>query len=740
MEREIKRLKRSRIPLVKVRWNSRRGPEFTWECEDSFKKKYPHLFTNRASSSTTRLEHHSQVNKARGAQIHWGSLFGKSCSSSKGCLDDLFLLEEESGNFLNAAMIARSWGDLSKEANLLEKAGEFQEVAMCLIWYVLFRVAWGDGNRGWPLKQFDQMEEICNKVKSLAKRISKAGCMIWMVVAKVLPGAFKKIKAPNDQERGPNTPVNNANPNNMTPESIQEMIDQALLRNSTNGDGSHNSHEDNRRNVQTARPCFYADFMKCQPLNFKGTEGVVGLTWWIEKNESVSIISVKGNDVPTYTERFQELTLICTKFVANETGEGDKITSVTILQHFMGTSKDLPDPRNADDSTSKQPWPPAQPCQERECLQGLTYMDMRKEALMGGSLPNAPSCHLHKWPMGQAPKEAEKRRNASGNPDANVVTGTFLLNNHYASILFDTGADRSFISTAFSSLINIASTPLENCYDVELADENLVGIDIITSAHNLALPEEANKTLRLLRCHHTRCTVFTDHKSLQHILDQKELNMRQRRWLELLSDYDCDIRYHPSKANVVADALSRKERDEPLQKEDVGGMIRTDIPKERLEPRADGTLCLNGRSWLPCYGNLRSVIMHESYKSKYSIHPGQGRTLKPTDYGTKPAMTRCGNESFGYKSRYEYDIPSTNRRTEQEDHPDSRGHATCFADRLERETTEKIVLIKQRIQDAQDRQKRYADLKHKPMEFKVGDMVMLKVLPWKGVRAIHYAG
>ncbi|GKB60088.1 hypothetical protein Tco_0916274 [Tanacetum coccineum] len=54
MEREIKRLKRSRIPLVKVRWNSRRGPEFTWEREDSFKKKYPHLFTNRASSSTTR--------------------------------------------------------------------------------------------------------------------------------------------------------------------------------------------------------------------------------------------------------------------------------------------------------------------------------------------------------------------------------------------------------------------------------------------------------------------------------------------------------------------------------------------------------------------------------------------------------------------------------------------------------------------------------------------------------------
>ncbi|GKB74394.1 putative reverse transcriptase domain-containing protein [Tanacetum coccineum] len=139
----------------------------------------------------------------------------------------------------------------------------------------------------------------------------------------------------------------------------------------------------------------------------------------------------------------------------------------------------------------------------------------------------------------------------------------------------------------------------------------------------------------------TKCTVFTDHKNLQHILNQKELNMRQCRWLELLSDYDCEIRYHPGKANVVADALSMNELIKPLrtearkpeniENEDVGGMLieNSKDPKklrtEKLEPRADGTLCLNGRSWLPCYGDLRTVIMHESHKSKYSIHPGSDK-------------------------------------------------------------------------------------------------------------------
>ncbi|GJX10511.1 putative reverse transcriptase domain-containing protein [Tanacetum coccineum] len=398
----------------------------------------------------------------------------------------------------------------------------------------------------------------------------------------------------------------------------------------------------------------------------------------------------------------------------------------------------------------------------------------------------------------------------------------------------------------------------------------------------------------------TKCTVFTDHKSLQHILDQKELNMRQRRWLELLSDYDCDIRYHPGKANVVADALSRKEREPPLRvralvmtisldlpkqilnaqtearkpenikNEDVGGMLVENaknpeaIRTEKLEPRADGTLCLNGRSWLPCYGDLRTVIMHESHKSKYSIHPGSdkmyqdmkklywwpnmkadiatyvskcltcakvkaehqrpsGLLVQPKipewkwDNITMDFVTKLPKTSQGYDTIWvivdrltksaiftpmretdpldklarmylkevvtRHGIPvsiicdrdprfasnfwrslqnalGTNLDMSTAYHPQTDGQSertiqtlkdmlrACAIDfgkvgeaqilgpELIQETTEKIIQIKQRMQAARDRQKSYADLKRKPMEFQVGDKVMLKVSPWKGV--VHF--
>nr|GEU88983.1 putative reverse transcriptase domain-containing protein [Tanacetum cinerariifolium] len=152
----------------------------------------------------------------------------------------------------------------------------------------------------------------------------------------------------------------------------------------------------------------------------------------------------------------------------------------------------------------------------------------------------------------------------------------------------------------------------------------------LCSALILALPEGSEYFVRRY-LYGAKCTVFTDHKSLQHILDQKELNMRQRRWLEFLNEYDCEIRYHPGKANIVADVLSCKERVKRLRvralvmnislnlpkqileakieaqkldnfkREDVGVMIRKDIPKEKLEPRTDETLCSKGRNMKKLY-------------------------------------------------------------------------------------------------------------------------------------------
>ncbi|GJY07564.1 hypothetical protein Tco_0374618 [Tanacetum coccineum] len=241
----------------------------------------------------------------------------------------------------------------------------------------------------------------------------------------------------------------------MTPESVQSMIDQALLPNSTNGDESHSSHGDNRRNVQTTRPCFYADFMKCQPLNFKGNEGAVGLTWWIKNMESVFNISgcaienqVKfatctllgaaltwwngqirtlGPDAYSMTweglkkKMTEKYCSICTKFFANETEKVDKYISglpdniygnvkssrPKTLDETIELANDLMDQklctyaerqtdnkRKADDSSTNNHGHQQQPF-KRQNVAKVYNMGSGEKKPYGGSLPKCTKCHCN---------------------------------------------------------------------------------------------------------------------------------------------------------------------------------------------------------------------------------------------------------------------------------------------------------------------------------------------------------
>ncbi|GKD32239.1 putative reverse transcriptase domain-containing protein, partial [Tanacetum coccineum] len=279
----------------------------------------------------------------------------------------------------------------------------------------------------------------------------------------------------------------------------------------------------------------------------------------------------------------------------------------------------------------------------------------------------------------------------------------------------------------------------------------------------------------------------------------------------------------------LGDVLMQNEKDE-----DVGGMLAEksresgNPRKEKLKPRADGTLCLNNRSWLPCHSDLRTLIMHESHKSKYYVHPGSDKMYqemkqlywwpnmkadiatyvskcltclkvkaehqKPSgllvqheipqwkwDNITMDFVTKLPRTSNGYDviwtdgqsertiqtledilrtcvidfgNDWKRHLPLTELSYSNSYHANIKavsfealyGHKcrspVCWAKvrdtqlnspEIIHETTEKIVQIKQRIQAARDRHKSYADVRCKPLEFQVGDRVMLKVSPWKWV-------
>nr|GEX63131.1 reverse transcriptase domain-containing protein [Tanacetum cinerariifolium] len=212
----------------------------------------------------------------------------------------------------------------------------------------------------------------------------------------------------------------------------------------------------------------------------------------------------------------------------------------------------------------------------------------------------------------------------------------------------------------------------------------------------------------------TKRVVFTDHRSLQCILYQKELNMRQRRLLELLSDYECEICFHPGKANVVADALSRKEQNKPLRKSLNKALGTQLVMSTAYHPQTDGqsertiqTLedmllaCVIdfGKGW-----DRHLPLIKFSYNNSY--HTSIKAALFKAFYGHKCRSPICWAEV---------------------------GDAQLTGLEIIHETTEKIIQIKKRIQVVRNRQISYVDRRRKPLDFQVGDKVMLKVSLWKGV-------
>ncbi|GJT50277.1 putative reverse transcriptase domain-containing protein [Tanacetum coccineum] len=331
-----------------------------------------------------------------------------------------------------------------------------------------------------------------------------------------------------------------------------------------NGDGGNGNGNPNRNVggvVPVTRECTYQDFMKCQPLNFNGTEGVVGLTRWFEKMETIFHISnypsryqvkyalctlqnsaltwwnsrkrtvgtrccichmmeaVKGNDFNSFTQRFQELVLLCTKMVLEEEDRVEKFigglpdniqgnviaTELTRLQDAIRIVYNLMDQKlkgyaytvgNNEKrryAGSLSHYNKFKIHHEGQCTmkckncKKVRHMARDCRAVVAATTQRAPVNHGNKAANNDARGRAYALGGGDDNPDSNIVTGTFLFNNLYAYILFDSSADRSFVSTTFSSLIDITPTALDVCYTVELVDGRVVESDTIIRGCTLNL-------------------------------------------------------------------------------------------------------------------------------------------------------------------------------------------------------------------------------------------------------------
>nr|GEW33775.1 putative reverse transcriptase domain-containing protein [Tanacetum cinerariifolium] len=476
---------------------------------------------------------------------------------------------------------------------------------------------------------------------------------------------------------------------------------------SRNGDDGHDSGTGSRRTERAARECTYSDFLKCQPLNFKGTERVVGLTQWFEKMESVFDI---------------KLALMCDKMFPKESDEVEKYAGglLDMIQERVMTSKpktmqdaiefktELMDQKihtlakpQAENKRKDKPElqcchgyvPPKQSNNAHESrLNIISCTKMQKYLLKG--------CHVfleHVTAKKAEDKSEEKRLEdvpiVQDFPEVFLEDFSVILPTRQVVFqidlipgvapvartpyrldpsemkellnqlqeLSDKGFIRLKIAKSMTKLTQkkvkfdwgdkqeaafqllkekLCSTPIlallegaENFivyYDAShkgLGDVLMQNEKVISYASRQVKIHDKSFTIHVLELgamvfalkiwrhylYGTKCTVFTDHKGLQRVLDQKELNMRQLRWLELLSDYDCEIRYHLGKANQVFEAQTKARKLEYLGAEDVGGTN----PNSNV---VTGTFLLNNRYALILFdtGSDRSFV-NNAHESRLNI-------------------------------------------------------------------------------------------------------------------------
>nr|GEX73849.1 putative reverse transcriptase domain-containing protein [Tanacetum cinerariifolium] len=510
-----------------------------------------------------------------------------------------------------------------------------------------------------------------------------------------------------------------------------------------------------------ARECTYQEFMKCKPLYFKGTEGVVELTQWFERMETVFRIC---NCTVENQIKFATCTLLGSALTWWNSHVMTVGPDVTYAMTWINLKKKITDKMFPKESDKIERYIGDLP----DMIHGSVMASKPKIMQEGHFKRECPRLKNNnrgnQVGNGNAPAKVYAVGHVRKNPDLNVVTHTFLLNNRYTFILFDTGSDRSFVSTAFSSQINITPTTLDYYYDVELDDERIISFDVIIGMDWLAKYQAVivcaekiicipwgsetlivhgdggkcgNKTrLNIISCTKMQkymlkgCHVFLAHvttketedksekKRLEDVLIVRDFPEVFLRTCRVFTDSTSGIkkRFDTWKKQIkplrvqaldmiiglelpkqILNAQTEAKKPENIKNEDVRGMLIENskdpekLRKEKLEPHADGTLCLNDRSWLPCYGDLRTVIMHESHKSKYSIHPETDPMEKLARMYLKEVVTRHGI----------------------------------------------LILI------IYDRDPRYASNLWRSLQKAlgtsldtIGDRVMLKVLPWKGV--VHF--